>query len=128
MHVFFLVIPLVHCAGVVHGQSLIIECDTLRIQSNLNSPWNIEPLTENELLLTERAGTVWKVDLELGERSELHTFENVAMEGQSGWSERIEPMVEGICQLHLTDLASGAYTVRIRAEGVPDFTQTILKQ
>lgn len=84
MHVFFLVIPLVHCAGMVHGQSLIIECDTLRIQSNLNSPWNIEPLTENELLLTERAGTVWKVDLELGERSELHTFENVAMEGQSG--------------------------------------------
>lgn len=84
MHVFFLLIPLVHCAGTIHGQSLMIECDTLRIQSNLNSPWNIEPLTENQLLLTERAGTVWKVDLVLGERSELHTFENVAMEGQSG--------------------------------------------
>ncbi|MGB1122877.1 MAG: hypothetical protein ACPG08_05080, partial [Flavobacteriales bacterium] len=62
MHVFFLLIPLVHCAGTIHGQSLMIECDTLRIQSNLNSPWNIEPLTENQLLLTERAGTVWKVD------------------------------------------------------------------
>ena len=84
MQACLLLLPLVHGFATIHGQSLTIECDTTRIQSDLNSPWSIEPLTENQLLLTERTGTVWRVDVGLGERFELYTFENVAMEGQSG--------------------------------------------
>jgi len=60
--------------------------------------------------------------------AEMLQIEVTDMKGQSVLSQRVEPVVEGICQLHLTDLASGAYTVHIRANGVPDFSQTILRQ
>jgi len=67
-----------------HAQNFSITCDTVLLKSDLDIPWDIEPLGMDMLLLTERTGKAYIFDIDSNEMSELHSFEDIALEGQGG--------------------------------------------
>ncbi|WP_319558960.1 PQQ-dependent sugar dehydrogenase [Marispirochaeta sp.] len=96
----------------------------VRITEGIPNPWAFAFLSEGEVLITQRSGRLWRLDIDSGKRSEIGGLPEINAGGQGGLLDIVlhpdYPRTSWIYLSHVVSTSGGAATAVSRARLAAD--------